>query len=247
MTTLVLVILGIVTGAVSVVLGGGYFWAVPVWQILFPQISFGVLVGNLKVGSLFRGISSTRATWNQTNHSRALLLSIPLLAGSVIGAFSISKLDQKWTVVALILAAIVVECSPWLASKAKRSHFLLGCILLGIYFGFFGAGGGVLIIALLRIRTPEDSEVASLKSEARFIELLMAIVAVAAHFLAGNIVNNLWIPWSIGNFIGGDLGGRFLNKLGSMPGRTQKAVLRVSYLLAIVLSVLTALVRRGGA
>ena len=115
----------------------------------------------------------------------------------------------------------------------------MAALALGIYYGFFGAGVGILLVALLRVPSPLDSHIASVKSEARFVEFLMGMIAVAAHFLSGNIVNSLWIPWSIGCLIGGYFGGVALNKLGQLSPTIQKSVLRLSYTIAIVVSVWT--------
>lgn len=233
MDAMILIIGGVVVGMISVVFGGGLFWSLPLWQFLFPEIAFGALVGNLKVGSLVRGSASTLTTWRQIRYRRSLLTSIPLLIGSAIGAQSISQLNQKWIILGVLIAVVLVETSKWIATKVNQSHFYLACLFLGTYFGFFGAGGGILLVALLRIRTPEDSAISQLKTDTRFIEMLMAIVAVIAHFLSGNIVNRFWIPWAFGSLIGGYLGGIALNKMGAMSAPVQKYILRTSYLLAL--------------
>src|ERR1700745_3210035 len=50
---------GFVVGILSVIVGGGFFVSIPLLQFLFPSVSYGAIVGNLKVGSFFRGIGST--------------------------------------------------------------------------------------------------------------------------------------------------------------------------------------------
>jgi uncharacterized membrane protein YfcA len=239
MNELILGLGGLIVGIIAVVLGGGGFWAIPLWEILFPGIRLGVLIGNLKVGSAFRGLASSFTTWKQVDARRVFTLSVPLLIGTVVGASLISKLDQRWTIVGVVLAAIVSEAADWLSARTTKAHFVLGAIALGAYYGFFGAGAGILIVALLRVRTPNDTKIAGVKSEARVIEFLMSLIAVAAHFMSGNIVNSLWIPWSIGAVVGGLLGGVILNKLGKLSGDVQKWVLRASYCLAIAVCIWT--------
>src|SRR4029077_10550374 len=57
--TALLLLGGFVVGIFSVIVGGGFFVSIPLRQFLFPSVSYGAIVGNLKVGSFFRGIGST--------------------------------------------------------------------------------------------------------------------------------------------------------------------------------------------
>src|SRR5262249_17590405 len=57
--TALLLVGGFIVGIFSVIIGGGFFISIPLLQFLFPSVSYGAIVGNLKVGSFFRGIGST--------------------------------------------------------------------------------------------------------------------------------------------------------------------------------------------
>src|SRR6516164_8415529 len=57
--TVLLLVGGFIVGIFSVIIGGGFFVSIPLLQFLFPSVSYGAIVGNLKVGSFFRGIGST--------------------------------------------------------------------------------------------------------------------------------------------------------------------------------------------
>ncbi|NBX66433.1 MAG: hypothetical protein EBQ96_05500 [Proteobacteria bacterium] len=104
----------------------------------------------------------------------------------------------------------------------------------GVYAGVFGAGIGILLVALLRLKYPEDLQIAFVKIQARFVEFLLVLTAVAMHFLHGNLVAAIWIPWSVGALIGGYVGGIVLKKLGTMSPQVQKALLYASFVLAFV-------------
>jgi uncharacterized membrane protein YfcA len=236
---LLLAFCGVFVGIIAVVLGGANFWAIPVFQILFPGLGYGVLVGNLKVGSVWRGVASSITTWRQISLKRVLWISILMAVGTLVGASVTSKLDQRWILAGVILAAIVCEFAEWFSKRATPAHFTVGAILIGAWYGFFGAGFGILVVSLMRVRISDDSKIAEVKSDARVIELFLSIVAVIAHFASGNIVNSLWIPWSVGSVIGGFIGGAMLNRLGKVPASVQKTVLRISYLLAIAVCFFT--------
>jgi hypothetical protein len=75
--------------------------------------------------------------------------------------------------------------------------------------------------------------IAHVKIQARFIEWLICIVAVIAHYFHGNLILALWLVWSVGSFAGGLAGGVLLEKLGAMSGKIQKSVLRLAYLVGI--------------
>ena len=75
---ILLTIGGCFIGIFSVVIGGGMFFTVPLFQILFPNITFGSIVGNQKVGSFFRGIGSTLATRHHIDYKTNLIILIPL-------------------------------------------------------------------------------------------------------------------------------------------------------------------------
>src|SRR4029453_15614409 len=57
--TALILVGGFVVGIFSVIVGGGFFVSIPLLQFLFPSVSYGTILGNLKVGSFFRGIGST--------------------------------------------------------------------------------------------------------------------------------------------------------------------------------------------
>ena len=77
-----------------------------------------------------------------------------------------------------------------------------------------------------------------MKIQGRFVEWLIGIVAVTAHYFHGNLILALWLVWSVGSFAGGLAGGVLLKKLGTMSGKIQKSVLRLAYLVAIAGAVL---------
>jgi hypothetical protein len=89
------------------------------------------------------------------------------------------------------------------------------------------------LVALFRLEHPAVERIAHVKIQARFIEWLIGIVAVIAHYFRGNLILALWLVWSVGSFAGGLAGGVLLEKLGATSGKMQKSVLRLAYLVAI--------------
>ena len=227
--TALLLVGGFVVGIFSVIIGGGFFISIPLLQFLFPSVSYGAIVGNLKVGSFFRGIGSTITNRKEIDWLGNLLWSVPLVIGTVLGVMVIAHLHQRCIVAAIALS----ELAPWLAKHITKGSFQAASLATGAYAGFLGAGIGIILVALFRLKHPAVERIAHVKIQARFIEWLICIVAVIAHYFHGNLILALWLVWSVGSFAGGLVGGVLLEKLGAMSGKMQKSVLRLAYLAAI--------------
>jgi len=231
--TALLLVGGFVVGIFSVIIGGGFFISIPLLQFLFPSVSYGAIVGNLKVGSFFRGIGSTITNRKEIDWLGNLLWSVPLVIGTVLGVMVIAHLHQRWLLPAIIAAIALSELAPWLAKHITKGSFQAASLATGAYAGFLGAGIGIILVALFRLKHPAVERIAHVKIQARFIEWLICIVAVIAHYFHGNLILALWLVWSVGSFAGGLVGGVLLEKLGAMSGKMQKSVLRLAYLAAI--------------
>jgi uncharacterized membrane protein YfcA len=231
--TALLLVGGFVVGIFSVIIGGGFFVSIPLLQFLFPSVSYGAIVGNLKVGSFFRGIGSTFTNRREIDWVGNLVWSVPLVIGTVLGVLVIAHLHQRWMLPAIIAAIALSELAPWLAKRIKKGSFQAASFATGAYAGFLGAGIGIILVALFRLKYPAAERIAHVKIQARFIEWLIGIVAVIAHYFHGNLIPAVWLIWSVGSFAGGLAGGVLLQRLGTMPGKIQKNLLRLAYLVAI--------------
>jgi len=231
--TVVLLVGGFVVGIFSVIIGGGFFVSIPLLQFLFPSVSYGAIVGNLKVGSFFRGIGSTITNRKEIDWLGNLLWSVPVIIGTVLGVMIIAHLHQRWLLPAIISAITLSELAPWLAKHITKGSLRVASLATGAYAGFLGAGMGIILVALFRLKNPAVERIAHVKIQARFIEWLICIVAVIAHYFHGNLILALWLVWSVGSLAGGIAGGILLEKLGAMSAAIQKRALRLAYLVAI--------------
>jgi uncharacterized membrane protein YfcA len=236
--TALLLVGGFVVGIFSVIIGGGFFVSIPLLQFLFPSVSYGAIVGNLKVGSFFRGIGSTITNRKEIDWLGNLLWSVPLVIGTMVGVMVIAHLHQRWMLPAIIAAIALSEFAPRLAKRITKGSFQAASLATGVYAGFLGAGIGIILVALLRLKHPAVERIAHVKIQARFIEWLIGIVAVITHYFHGNLILALWLVWSLGSFAGGLAGGVLLEKLGATSGKIQKSALRLAYLVAIAAALL---------
>ena len=183
------------------------FFSVPLMQWIFPGITFGSVVGNIKVGSFFRSIGSTWTTRTQIEYRRNVEISVLAFVGTVLGAFLIAYLDQSWILPATVVAVVFAELAPRIARYITNRTFHVAAFICGLYAGTFGAGIGIILVALVRLKHPADTEIGLVKIQARFIEFMLVIVAVITHWYSGNLLLAVWLPWSIGSLAGGDVGG----------------------------------------
>jgi uncharacterized membrane protein YfcA len=233
---LLLITVSFFVGIFAAVVGGGFFFSVPFMQWMFPEVAFGVLIGNLKVGSFFRSIGTIGSTWRQIEYRENMKTSAFAFLGTVIGSSFIANLNQKWLFPAVIVAVILAEAAPRVAKYITSRSFNIAAFLTGAYAGVFGAGVGVMLIALLRLKHTKDAEIAFVKIQARFVEFLLVIAAVVTHFLHGNLVSAMWVPWSSGALVGGYVGGHALDRIGRMPGQVQAYILYAAFAVSIAVA-----------
>jgi uncharacterized membrane protein YfcA len=235
---IILILGGFFTGVAGVVFGGSMFFSLPIIQWAFPTMLFGQVVGNLKVGSFFRSIGSTWTTRHQIDFGKSLQISVFALVGTAISALFVSHLSQSWMLPATILAVVLTEYAPHIARLISAKTFHLAALLCGLYAGTLGAGVGLMLVALVRLKHPSDDEIARAKIQARFIEFMLVIVAVLMHWWSQNLVAAVWIPWSAGSLIGGYVGGVMLSQLSKYSAVVQKIILRISYVSTIATATL---------
>ncbi len=232
---------GFFIGILSVVIGGGMFFSVPLIQLVFPEVSLGSIAGNIKTGSFLRGTGTIASTYKRINFRSGIKTSVLAFLGTVIGASLISDLSQIWTFPVTLLAVVFALYAPKLSRYITSGTYGVMTFVTGFYAGIFGAGIGIILVALLRIKKPLDNEIADVKIQARFIEWLLVIVAVITHYLHGNLVTAIWLPWSIGNLAGGFTGGVLLHKMRGLAPDVQRLILYSAFGFAVFVSGVKAL------
>jgi uncharacterized membrane protein YfcA len=225
---------GIIVGIIGVIFGGSMFLSIPIFQQLFPGMAYGHIVGNIKVGSLSRGIASSLKTWKKINPKDALSIAIPFIVASIIGTATIAKLDQSFLIYGVITAILFSEISPHISHLVNKRSRILFSVIAGLYNGLIGAGIGILLVAILRTIFPKNEEIIFVKIQARFIEMLAGITVVIAHIYYGNILFPVWLVWALGSLIGGIVGGSILKKTINIKPNIQRAYLITVYIIALL-------------
>ena len=146
-------------------------------------------------------------------------------------------MSQKYVLPIIIGAFFVTEYAQVLASKFGPKLFIVLAILVGIYGGLFGAGIFLLILALVRMKIPQDERIIEVRVNTVVLEIGNAAAAVVAFAILGKLSFTIWVPWAAGSIIGGYLGGVVIKKTGHCAPETQKTLLRLIFLFALLISV----------
>jgi uncharacterized membrane protein YfcA len=167
-----LAILAVVTAiasAVNSVAGGGTILTFPVLTTLLPDTparmvianatsTIGLWPGAMAAAWAYRGERTDQPTW-----ARWLLL--PSVAGALVGSALVLVLPPEWFAALvpwlILLSAVLFTVQPWVTGRAaaaaaapdsRPQSVVVACglqFLVAVYGGYFGAGIGILMLAML--------------------------------------------------------------------------------------------------
>jgi uncharacterized membrane protein YfcA len=227
---LLLALVAVVAGIINSLAGGGTL-------LTFPALGF---FG--KVESLVANTTNTVAlvpgslagTWGYRREFRdslrwvALLIG-PSLAGGVVGALLLTRLDEKYFDLAvpwLILAATLLFLSQPLFNRFAARHadqpttsrtvlvaLVLFQFLVAIYGGYFGAGMGILMLSSLGLMGLGD--IHRMNAVKSFLAACINGISVVVFVIDGRVEWKYVPTMALAAIIGGYLGahyGRQMNR-----------------------------------
>ncbi len=228
-------------GALNTIAGGGSFLSLP--ALLQAMKGSGV-------GSVSAQATNNVALWpgqltsvfayrdDLKNHIKRLLpLSIASLIGGLIGAWLLVITPSKrflyllpWL---LLFAAVMFVLSEplgrWMAKRAKEGAersdlgLIIGMALVSVYVGYFGAGGGFLVMALFGIcGVTNIHEMNALKVVTAAVSIG---IAVALFIYSGKVVWSYCGVMAVLAAIGGYIAARFSKKLNQKLMRRMVAAI----------------------
>ncbi len=229
---------GLVCGIVNALAGGGSFVTLPLllWVGLPPQIANATN----RVGIVLQCAAGTA-----TYHRHRVLpwrhvppLAIPMLAGSILGAYLAMHLDESVfrkaaaILFAIMVATVFIDPRRWASEKAVGRipvYLYPISLVLGVYGGFLHAGIGTLQIAMLVLLGGYDVV------RGNAIKFAVALVfSTAALFMFASAGQVRWLPGlalAAGSITGGIIGARLVIAKGAPWVR---AVVILSALAAIL-------------
>jgi len=217
-----------VAGAMNSVAGGGSFLSFP--ALLFAGVP-AISANATNNAAMWVGtIGSARGYKEEVAANRAQLL--PLIAVSVVGSllgavallFTPPALFQRMIPWLLLFATAVFAASPWLTRRSNGTprHApwqIVVQFLVAVYGGYFGAGMGILMLAVLAF-----SGLPSLNAQNAIKNVLsVSINGVAlVPFVIARVVDwRFALPMAAVALLGGYFGARFFRRV---PQRVSRVV-----------------------
>jgi uncharacterized membrane protein YfcA len=212
------VAIGIVSGFVNVLAGGGSFLTLPL--LLFLGLPASIANGTNRVGVLAQNIGGV---WGFHRHQVvewrwALSVSAVSIVGAALGAFA--ALDISDFAFRRILSVVMVVVTLWTLIQSQRAgppggspkrppfHWtmLAGFFVVGLYGGFIQAGVGFLILAMTTIAGMDLVRGNAVKV---LTVMLLTVLSLAIFAGAGHVNWPLGLALGAGNLAGATIGVRF--------------------------------------
>jgi uncharacterized protein len=229
-----------VAGAMNSVAGGGSFLSFP--ALIFagvPPISANATNNAaMWVGTL----GSARGYKEEVREYRGLLVSVVAVSivGSLIGAILLLKtppsLFERLIPWLLLFATAVFAVSPFLVKRdasAKPRHEAWQLVVqfcVAIYGGYFGAGMGILMLAVLAFSgLPTFNAQNAIKN---VLSVSINGVALIPFIIAGVVDWRFAIPMAAIALFGGYFGARFFRRLS--PKISRAIVIAIGVTMALV-------------
>ena len=229
MTLFLLLLAALVGGAANSLAGGGTFLVFP--ALLLAGVASIKANATASLIMMPGGIASAwvyRASFDKLSRRELIQLTVASLIGSAAGSILLLSTPNAtfsnlvpWL---LLIAALVFTLAPKLRAAASRSAhsksavlLLSGQFFIGVYGGYFGAGMGVLMIALFLIASTMTVQTAN------GIRLICGtainVLAVIIFALRSALDYKLGVPMLLAGIAGGYLGARVVARLNDKVAR----------------------------
>jgi uncharacterized membrane protein YfcA len=213
----VVVAAGIGAGIANGIAGGGSFISFPVLLALgLPALTANVSSSVGVLPSYFGGIAGFRARLVGRRHLLAVL-SPACVVGSLLGTALLLggtpaqfRAVVPWLIgaatVAFALQPLVVRAVAGVPHDHPTRRVLLqaGTFAIAVYGGYFGAGIGIMLLAVMGLALPDDlGTLSGLRNAlSLLISAVAAVVFVLRAHLAWDVVVGLWVGTAIGGVLG---------------------------------------------
>lgn len=208
---------GVLAGIANGIAGGGSFFSFPILLALgLPALTANVTSSVGVLPSYLGGIAGFRSELSRRRDT-VLALSPVTIVGALVGtALLLSGTSSEFRAVVPWLigfATLAFAFQPLLVRllrrvphdhPRRRALLQAGTFLVAVYGGYFGAGVGILLLAVFGLALPDD--LGTLSGLRNAVSLLMnltaAVVFVVRGHLVWEVVFCLWAGTLVGGFLG---------------------------------------------
>jgi uncharacterized membrane protein YfcA len=214
-------LIGLIVGSIG---GGGAILALPVLVYVLDQPVGAASTASLVIVAVAAAVGAgAHALRGQVCWHLALTFSAPSAAGALLGALASKEVSPRALLLSFIPVMLVAAGGTWARAGMNGSADDRGCppertgrivvagLAVGLLTGFFGVGGGFLIMPVLTLWM--DTGFRRAVASSLVIITITGMVALASHIAAGaridvGVTASLALPTAIGAFTGAHLGGR---------------------------------------
>ncbi len=212
----------LVGGAINSVAGGGSFLTFP--ALIFAGVPAIPANATNNTAMWLGVVASARGYREEVRAHRHMLVaaSIVSLIGAVIGAVLLlhtpPKLFVRMIPWLLLFATVVFALSPLVTKErdTARPHTPLQLVIqffIAMYGGYFGAGMGILMLAVLSFSgLPNMNAANGLKN---VLSIVINGTAIVPFVIAGIIIWKIALLMAVFTMIGGYAGSRFFRRVPS--------------------------------
>jgi uncharacterized membrane protein YfcA len=234
-----LFLIGIASGYLNVMAGGGSTLALP--MLIFMGLDSALANGTNRIAILIQNISAVWSFRRLDMHEfkTSFSLSLWTLPGAIAGAFLATKISDEWfqRILAVIMIGVIISMFIPLARKngpsqstSPTSKYIYPALFfIGLYGGFIQVGVGFLFMAALYHFMQMD--LVRVNMHKVFIVLIYTIPAILIFFWTGNVA---WLPGlvlGLGSAVGG-----WAAAHSSLKGGEK--IIRILLIVAIVIMIL---------
>ncbi|MGR9047812.1 sulfite exporter TauE/SafE family protein [Halobacillus faecis] len=215
---------GIGAGFINVIAGGGSLLTLPI--LIFFGLPSAVANGTNRIALMAQNIVAI-ISYRKDGYfdgKFSLLLAIPALIGSIVGAqIAVNIPDDLFNRILSIVMIVVLVIMIWKPHKKlsaasgqdsslKKIGLALIFFLIGVYGGFIQAGVGFVIIAALTLVT--GLSLVKINSIKVFVVAVYTLSALVVFVVNDQIHWGYGITLAVGTSIGAFLGSKFAVKHG---------------------------------
>lgn len=208
-------LVGLIVGTIG---GGGAILALPVLVYVLGEPVGPASTASLVVVAIAAAVGAgAMALRGQVCWRLALTFSLPAAAGALVGALANSAVSARVLVLSFVPVMLGAAAATWARASANGPEEDRGCpdprlrliagagLIVGLLTGFFGVGGGFVIVPVLTLLM--DVGFRRAVATSLVIITLTGLVALASHLAAGATLNPdvtaaLALPTGAGAFAG---------------------------------------------
>lgn len=210
-------------GVINAVAGGGTLVSFPVLVALgVPSVSANITNTVSLCPGYLGGAYAQRSELRENARrlrSMALVAAVGGLVGSILLVISPERLFRNLVPYLILGACALFAAQPWLKTLRRdpdglgSNRVLLYASLLGcaVYGGYFGAGLGIMLLAVLGLALPDP--LVRLNAHKQALSLVINVLAAIFFLFSGKVQWQYAAVMAIGSLIGGNVGGRLVGVL----------------------------------